>query len=105
MATLTKVSAAALLTSNGIVLMPASVQAIDTRRPSRQDSRALDTLSHAIEYLSDRYVESTGTLGDQNSLMQAINLLMSLHADLYTESTQKAIDPVREHVWSWLLAG
>lgn len=85
--------------------MPISVQAIGAQRASGHNSRALSSLSHAIEYLSERYVQSDGTAADQNGLMQALNLLMSLHADLYKESTEKVTDTVRVPFWSRLLVG
>lgn len=85
--------------------MIASVEHIGTRPGTRDSSRGLTALSHAIEYLSEQYVETDGTSSDQKALLQAVHLLMGLHRAVYERSTQSAAEPERLPFWARLIAG
>jgi hypothetical protein len=53
------------------------------RRIDRESGRALEILSHAIEYLADEYVQHGGKLTGNDGQVQAIQLLMTLNREIY----------------------
>jgi len=55
------------------------------RQITPQAGRALEKLGHAIEYLTDEFVESNASLSMSNSQLEAIQLLMALNRRVYFE--------------------
>jgi hypothetical protein len=53
------------------------------RRIDRESGRALEILSHAIEYLKDEYVHHGGGLASSQSEVQAMQLLMAVNREIY----------------------
>lgn len=53
------------------------------RRISPEAGRALEILGHAIEYLSDEFVHSGGTLSALNAQVEAVQLLMAINRKIY----------------------
>ena len=69
------------------------------RRPSPQQGRALEALSHAIEYLVDSrmaQVDEPATRGDG----EAINLLMRLNRNVFTECAE--VVPMGRRLKAWI---
>jgi len=71
---------------------PASVQAVSStrvrtnrRRITPQSGRALETLAHAIEYLTDDFVQQGFAYSAGNGQLQAVQLLMALNRQVYFE--------------------
>jgi len=54
------------------------------RRIDRASGRALEILSHAIEYLADEYVHHGGQLTGGDGEVQAMQLLMMLNREIYS---------------------
>lgn len=54
------------------------------RRIDRESGRALEILSHAIEYLKDEYVYHGGGVASSESEVQAMQLLMAVNREIYT---------------------
>jgi hypothetical protein len=51
-----------------------------------QSGRALEILGHAIEYLTDEYVnEESATFSARNERVEAVQLLMALNRQVYFE--------------------
>jgi hypothetical protein len=55
------------------------------RRISRDAGRGLEILGHAIEYLADEYIHSASTFSANDPEVQAIQLLMALNRQIYSE--------------------
>lgn len=55
------------------------------RRISAQAGRALEILSHAIEYLTDEYVHRATEVSAHDSQVEAIQLLMAINREIYFE--------------------
>jgi hypothetical protein len=55
------------------------------RSISPSAGRALEILSHAIEYLTDEYVYAGGSLSASNPQLQAVQLLMAVNRQIYME--------------------
>lgn len=53
------------------------------RHIDRNAGRALEILSHAIEYLADEYVHHGGLLSGSDAEVQAMQLLMGLNRKVY----------------------
>ena len=53
------------------------------RRIDRESGRALEMLSHAIEYLADEYVQHGGQLKSSDGEVQAMQLLMAANRNVY----------------------
>ena len=53
------------------------------RRISPQAGRALETLGHAIEYLSDEFVHAGGQLTAHDGQVEAVQLLMGINRQIY----------------------
>lgn len=55
------------------------------RKITPQAGRALEKLGHAIEYLTDEFVQSGQSFSANNSQLQAVQLLMALNRRVYFE--------------------
>ena len=55
------------------------------RKLSPQAGRALEKLGHAIEYLTDEYINQDGRMSPNDAPMQAVQLLMLLNRQVYME--------------------
>jgi hypothetical protein len=55
------------------------------RRISPQAGRALEKLGHAIEYLTDEFVNRGGSLSATDPDLKAVQLLMALNRQVYFE--------------------
>ena len=53
------------------------------RRIDRSAGRALEILSHAIEYLADEYVHHGGRLAGSEAEVKAMQILMMLNREIY----------------------
>ena len=53
------------------------------RRISPRAGRALELLTHAIEYLTDQYIWTSGAFSASDPDVQAIQLLMALNREIY----------------------
>jgi hypothetical protein len=60
-----------------------------TRKPRRQITpqagKALEKLGHAIEYLTDEFVQSGASFSSSNPQLEAVQLLMALNRRVYFE--------------------
>jgi len=70
--------------------IPAIAQAATTtnvragkRRIDPQAGRALEILGHAIEYLTDEFIEEGGPITAHHPLVQAVQLLMAVNRQVY----------------------
>jgi len=55
------------------------------RRINWQAGRALEILSHAIEYLADEYIHEVKQVSAHDPRMEAIQLLMAINREVYFE--------------------
>ena len=55
-----------------------------TRRISPKAGHALEILGHAIEHLTDEYVHEDGSMSAQDPCVDAIQLLMARHREIYS---------------------
>jgi hypothetical protein len=53
------------------------------RRISPEAGRALEILGHAIEYLTDEYIEAGGSFSAHNGQIEAVQLLMAVNRQIY----------------------
>lgn len=53
------------------------------RRISPEAGHALETLGHAIEYLSDEFVHAGGPLTARDGQVEAVQLLMGINRQIY----------------------
>lgn len=53
------------------------------RRIDPQSGRALEILAHAIEYLTDEFVEEGGHISASDARVQAVQLLMAMNRQVY----------------------
>jgi hypothetical protein len=82
----------AATTTSGF-LMPATVPAVRTaslsatrrRRISPEAGRALQVLGHAIEYLTDEFVQDDRAFTVKSEQLQAVQMLMALNRQVYFE--------------------
>jgi hypothetical protein len=65
--------------------LPAPTAETRRRRISPEAGRAIEKLAHAIEYLSDEFVQDSGPLHPHDGRVEAIQLLMSLNRAVYCE--------------------
>jgi hypothetical protein len=72
--------------------IPASAPAVITararshrRRISPQAGRAIETLAHAIEYLTDEFVHQGFSFSARNEQLEAVQILMALNRQVYFE--------------------
>ena len=72
------------------VVSAARVPANRRRHITPQAVRALEILGHAIEYLTDEYVnEESATFSAKNEKVEAVQLLMALNRQVYFECPLK----------------
>jgi hypothetical protein len=83
---------AASTASSALISAPAQCLSTADRRTNRrrrigtQAGRALEILGHAIEYLSDEYVNEHGAaFSARNEKVEAMQLLMALNRQVYFE--------------------
>jgi hypothetical protein len=55
------------------------------RQITPQAGKALEKLSHAIEYLTDEFVQSGASFSTSNSQLEAVQVLMALNRRVYFE--------------------
>ncbi len=55
------------------------------RQITPQAGKALEKLGHAIEYLTDEFVQSGASFATNNSQLEAVQLLMALNRRVYFE--------------------
>jgi hypothetical protein len=55
------------------------------RQITPQAGKALEKLGHAIEYLTDEFVQSGASFSTNNSQLEAVQLLMALNRRVYFE--------------------
>jgi len=55
------------------------------RKITPRAGHALEVLGHAIEYLTDEFVQSGAALSAKNSELEAVQLLMGLNRQVYFE--------------------
>jgi len=55
------------------------------RHITPQAGHALEILGHAIEYLTDEFVEERGSLSGDDDRIKAVQLLMALNRQIYFE--------------------
>ncbi len=55
------------------------------RRITPQAGRALEILGHAIEYLTDEFVQQDGMVSSKNERLEAVQMLMALNRQIYYE--------------------
>jgi hypothetical protein len=65
------------------VITAAHARAHRHRRISSEAGHALETLGHAIEYLTDEYVNEGGLFAVHDPRIEAIQLLMALNREIY----------------------
>jgi hypothetical protein len=65
--------------------MRAVVNANRGRLIDRKSGRALEILGHAIEYLTDEFVEEATQVSPSDPRVEAIQLLMALNREIYFE--------------------
>ncbi len=66
-------------------LPAASVRSNHRRRITPQAGHALEILAHAIEYLTDEFVQQGLAYSSKNEQLQAVQLLMALNRQIYFE--------------------
>jgi len=64
---------------------PAYARANHRRRITPQAGRALEKLGHAIEYLTDEFVQMGGSFCAHNAHGEAVEMLMALNRQVYFE--------------------
>ncbi|MFZ1084832.1 MAG: hypothetical protein WAN35_07705 [Terracidiphilus sp.] len=63
----------------------ASIHASRRRRITPEAGRALEILGHAIEYLTDEFVQDDRAFTVKNEQLQAVQMLMALNRQVYFE--------------------
>jgi len=85
---------------------PASTLPVSRVRPNRcrritpQAGRALDILAHAIEYLTDEFVQQGLEFSARNEQLQAVQLLMAVNRQIYFECPE--VPPIGRRILSLL---
>ena len=64
---------------------PAYAHANHRRRITPQAGHSLEKLGHAIEYLTDEFVHMGGSFCARNAHVEAVEMLMALHRQVYFE--------------------
>lgn len=57
--------------------------AMRRRRVSPKAGHALEILGHAIDYLTDEFISTGGSVSAHDGQVQAVQLLMSLNREIY----------------------
>ena len=76
------------------------VRAHRRRRISPQAGHALEILGHAIEYLSDEYINEGGLFSSRDPRIEAIQLLMARNREIYFECPE--LPTLGERLRAWL---
>jgi hypothetical protein len=80
--------------------VPASqVRTQRRRRISPQAGQALEILGHAIEYLSDEYVNEGGLFAAHDPRVEAIQMLMARNREVYFGCPEQPTLGERLRVW------
>jgi hypothetical protein len=90
-------------TPAGPVGLASSAAPFVRRELSRESSRALEILGHAIEYLADEYAVDTadkGPLGSADPRVEAIQVLKALNRAIYYSGAE--VQPVLGRWRRWL---
>ena len=69
------------------------------RRLSPEAGRAMEKLGHAIEYLSDEFVNGAGKGNRHDDRLEAIEILMALNRQIYLESPEFVTLGQRLNTW------
>jgi hypothetical protein len=67
----------------------ASRQSTRPRSISRSAGHALETLGHAIEYLTDQYVDQSSADDFATGQLEAIQILMAVNRSIYFDCPEK----------------
>jgi hypothetical protein len=89
-------------TPAGPVGLASSAAPFVRRELSRESSRALEILGHAIEYLADEYAVDTadkGPLGSADPRVEAIQVLKALNRAIYYSGAE--VQPVLRRWRRW----
>jgi hypothetical protein len=78
----------------------AQIRSNRRRRITPQAGHALEILGHAIEYLTDEYVQRGVEISSRNPQLEAVQLLMGLNRQVYFECPE--VPTVRERIHSML---
>jgi hypothetical protein len=75
------------LSASGIAGRQEAVAAVANRRRiiNQRSGRALEMLGHAIEYLTDEFVQEAAQVSAADPRVQAIQILMALNREIYFE--------------------
>ncbi len=93
----------AITTASGLACTPSASTlpgAEVTRRLTPEAGRAMEKLGHAIEYLSDEFVNADGVVSGHDARLDAIQILMSLNRQVYLESPE--VPRLAGRLSSWL---
>jgi hypothetical protein len=55
------------------------------RRIDHRSGRALEVLGHAIEYLTDEFVQAGGSVSSPQGALEAVQILMAANRQIYFE--------------------
>ncbi|MGC9158524.1 MAG: hypothetical protein ACP5FH_05990 [Terracidiphilus sp.] len=79
----------ALTTTNGVSISASqpvvTIARARPRRISAQAGHALEKLGHAIEYLTDEFLQEGGAINSGNAQLEAVQMLMALNRQIYFE--------------------
>jgi hypothetical protein len=86
------------LSASGIAGRQEAVAAVANRRRiiNQRSGRALEILGHAIEYLTDEFVQEAAQVSAADPRVQAIQILMALNREIYFECPVKPT--IAEHL-------
>jgi hypothetical protein len=82
------------------VITATEVRAHRRRCIDPQAGRALEVLGHAIEYLTDEYVQEGGLFSAHDPRLEAIQMLMAVNREIYLACPE--LPPLGERVRAWL---
>jgi len=79
------------LSASGVAEGQEVVAAVANRRRiiDERSGRALEILGHAIDYLTDEFVQEAGQVSAADPRVQAIQILMALNREIYFECAVK----------------
>jgi hypothetical protein len=79
------------LSASGLAETQAVVTTVANRRRSisERSGRALEILGHAIEYLTDEFVQEAAQVSATDPRVEAIQILMALNREIYFECPVK----------------
>jgi len=88
--------------SSSASALPQALVARQRRHISPAAGRALEKLGHAIEYLSQVFVEEEGAGSLHDTRLEAIDLLMSLNREIYFECPEEETPTLRQRILAFL---